>query len=170
MAEKLIQLNIPYYFTLHDHHSVILHDNFLINKKAINNAERAFVPAKYLVKFFDNVPFYLSHGVDLNVYYNKENTENFNNDLKLLCVGNNMYSHTDKHDRKGFGLAIRAASELNIPITIAGPFNDVKSNKQFFDFNPELLEYNKLNIIKNPTENELIDLYNTHDILYILLN
>jgi autotransporter strand-loop-strand O-heptosyltransferase len=76
----------------------------------------------------------------------------------LLCVANNGFIHDPSEDRKGFGFAIEAAKKLNLPITIAGPEN----NKKFFDrYN---FNYDKLNVIYNLSETDLLRLYQSHDI------
>ena len=49
-----------------------------------------------------------------------------------------------------------------MPITICGP---TKFNKDYFNANPELLEYDKLNIVYDIDDLGLLDLYRTHDIL-----
>lgn len=163
LAIEASKKGIPYIFSLHDHHVVlygkeseIYQDNLL----AIKNSIISFTHAEFLVNFFDETDklFYLSHGVNTDyfkpdVLYRKEH--------KLLCLANNGYSHDNSYDRKGFRYAIESAKELNLPITIAGPEN----NKNFFDKNQDLLTYEKLNIIyHNPTEDEILKLYQTHSI------
>ena len=151
--------NIPYYFTCHDHHAYLYGKEssaFKENYEAIKHSIKSFVPAKYLVDYFD-LPnlHYLSHGVNTDFF--KPNTNIFTSH-KLLCVANNGFIHDQSEDRKGFLYAIEAAKILNLPITIAGP----KNNKKFFDkFNPT---YEKLTILYDLTENDLLKTYQDHTI------
>lgn len=150
---------IPYYFTCHDHHAYLYGKDshvFKENYDAIKHSIHSFVPAKFLVDYFDlpNLS-YLSHGVNSDVFKfkNKKNQKH-----RLLCVANNGFIHDQSHDRKGFGFAIEAAKKLNLPITIVGPEN----NKSFFDkYDPN---YDKLIIKYNLTESELVQEYSNHTI------
>lgn len=153
------QRGIPYYFTCHDHHAYLYGKEsscFKDNYNAIKHSIKSFVPAKYLVGYFDlpNLE-YLSHGVNTEIF---KRVERDIREYKLLCVANNGFLHDQSEDRKGFGFAIEAARQLNLPITIAGPEN----NKKFFErYN---FDYEKLNVIYNLSETELIKLYQSHDI------
>jgi len=147
---------IPYYFTMHDHHAYFYgKDSFPYeqNLQAIKNAKKAFVPAKFLVDYFEGIPEYFSHGV---------NTEYFTpgkfDGHKLLCVANNGLAANPAEDRKGFGYAIEAAKQLDLPITIAGPSN----NKKYFEKSPP--DYDKLTILYDLNEEQLKDLYKEHSI------
>ena len=150
---------IPYYFTCHDHHAFLYGKEshaFKENYEAIKHSIKSFVPAKYLVEYFDlpNLQ-YLSHGVN-NEFF-KPSSKEFDSH-KLLCVANNGFIHDASEDRKGFLYAIDVAKQLNLPITIAGP----KNNRKFFDkFNPT---YDKLNIVYDLTEEELLKTYQDHTI------
>jgi autotransporter strand-loop-strand O-heptosyltransferase len=148
---------IPYYFTCHDHHA-FLHgkDSFVYkeNLKAMQHAIKSFVPAKYLVDYFDGIPQYFSHGVNTQFF----NLASSKPQHKLLCVANNGYISQQSSDRKGFGIAIEAARSLNLPITIAGPLN----NKNYFEANPPT--YDKLTILYDLNEEELLTLYKNHTI------
>lgn len=150
---------IPYYFTCHDHHAYLYGKNsqcFKENYDAIKYSIKSFVPAKYLVKYFDlpNLE-YLSHGVNNKIFKPSDKKIETH---KLLCVANNGFIHDSSEDRKGFTFAIEAAKKLNLPITIAGP----KNNKTFFDKNN--FDYDKLNIVYDLNEQELISLYQNHTI------
>jgi autotransporter strand-loop-strand O-heptosyltransferase len=148
---------IPYYFTCHDHHAYLYGKNSPVyreNLEAMRYAVKSFVPAKYLVEYFENIPEYFSHGV--NTLFFSPPTERKKH--KLLCVANNGYIHNQSEDRKGFGIAIEAARALNLPITIAGPSN----NKNYFTTHPST--YDKLSIVYDVTEEELLQLYQTHTI------
>lgn len=159
LALEAHQRGMQYYFTCHDHHTYVYGKDSWIynqNREAMKHSIKSFVPAKYLVDYFDlpNV-FYQSHGVnnDYFSYIEKPFTGH-----KLLCVANNGIGHDNTHDRKGFGFAIKAAAALGLPITVAGPSN----NKNFFgafDF-----EYDKLTKKFDVNEKELLDLYQTHTI------
>jgi len=156
LANMAYERGIPYYFTLHDHHAFLYgkdSDLYKENLTAIRNAKRAFVPAKYLVEYFDGIPEYLSHGVNTDWFTPGEITEH-----RLLCVANNGFAFDQTEDRKGFGLAIEAAKQVGLPITIAGPSN----NKNYFQkYTPD---YDKLTILYDLSEEELRDLYKQHTI------
>lgn len=159
LAIECFQRNMQYYFTCHDHHAYIYgkdHYIFKQNFEAAKHSIKTFLPSKYLVKYFDlpNVE-YLSHGVNNSFF---RSTPKIINQHKLLCIANNGISHDNSYDRKGFGFAIKAAKSLNLPITVAGPLN----NKNFFNtFN---FEYDKLTILFDLTEEELLKQYQTHTI------
>lgn len=160
-ALELRDKTIPYIFTCHDHHTYIHGKQSFIyekNLEAMRYAELAIVPAKFLIEYFDGIPVYLEHGVDLSEYRLTKKSESAN---KLICVGNNGLSGQDSFDRKGFRFAIEAARNLNLPITVVGP---TKNNKQFFEENQDLLIPN-LEIIYDLKDDELLSLYQKHDIL-----
>lgn len=152
----------PYVFSIHDHHVVRygkLSPNYTTNLAAMKKSVASITYAEFLVDFFDTTDklFYIPHGVDTSIYTNKGI---YKENHKLLCVANNGYANDPNADRKGFRYSIEAAKELGLEITIVGPDN----NKNFFNANPDLLTYDKLNFIKDPTENELVDIYNNHTI------
>ena len=156
LANLAHQKGIPYYFTMHDHHAYLYGKDSQVykeNLEAIKNAKKAFVPAKFLVDYFEGVPEYFSHGVNIDYFTPGEFKEH-----KLLCVANNGFIHDQSEDRKGFGFAIEAAKKLNLPITIAGPSN----NKTYFEKYPS--DYDKLTILYDLNEEELKDLYKQHTI------
>ena len=156
LANMAYERGIPYYFTLHDHHAFLYGKDselYKENLKAIRNAKRAFVPAKYLIEYFDGIPEYLSHGVNTDWFTPGETTEH-----RLLCVANNGFAFDQTEDRKGFGFAIEAAKRMGLPITIAGPSN----NKNYFQKYPS--DYDKLTILYDVSEEELRDLYKQHTI------
>ena len=98
---------------------------------------------------------YLSHGVNTDFF---KPTYRVVDEYKLLCVANNGFIHDPSEDRKGFAFAIEAAKKLNLQITIAGPEN----NKKFFEkYN---FNYDKLNVMYNLSETDLLRLYQSHDI------
>lgn len=147
---------IPYYFTLHDHHAYLNgKDSFVYkeNLEAMKHAIKSFVPAKYLIDYFEGIPEYFSHGVNTEFF-----TSSVRNTHHLLCVANNGYAHDPTIDRKGFGIAIEVARRLNLPITIAGPSN----NKNYFSKYPST--YNKLTILYDLNEEELLNVYKNHSI------
>jgi autotransporter strand-loop-strand O-heptosyltransferase len=150
--------NIPYYFTCHDHHAYLYGKESQVyknNLEAMRHAVKAFVPAKYLVEYFEGIPEYFSHGVNTE-YFTPPPASHMQH--KLLCVANNGYGHDQTIDRKGFGIAIAAAERLGLPITIAGPSN----NKNYFSANPS--SYDKLTILYDVNESELLTLYKEHTI------
>ena len=156
LANLAHERGILYYFTMHDHHAYLYGKDssaYKENLLAIKNAKKAFVPAKFLVGYFEGIPEYFSHGVNTDYF-----TPSGNKEMKLLCVANNGFIHDQAEDRKGFSYAIEVSKRLDLPITIAGPEN----NKSYFDkVKPE---YEKLNILYNLTEDELRDLYKEHSI------
>lgn len=154
LANLAHERGIPYYFTMHDHHAYLYGKDsevFKENMLAIKNAKKAFVPAKFLVGFFGNIPEYFSHGVNTEYFTPSETSTH-----SLLCVANNGFIHDQSEDRKGFGYAIKVASRLNLPITIAGPSN----NKNYFEKYPSY--YEKLIILFDLNEEQLRDLYKQH--------
>lgn len=161
--ESYNDFQTPYVFSLHDHHVVRygkLSTTFSNNLLAMKKSVASFTHAEFLIDFFDTTDklYYLAHGVDTELY--KDNglprTEH-----KLLCVANNGYANEPTYDRKGFRYSIEAAKLLDLPITIVGPKNN---RENFFRVNPDLLEYSKLTIIEDPSENELIKIFNEHTI------
>jgi len=163
LALELANRNIPYIFSLHDHHVVHFGKEsgvYQHNLEAIKKSVISFTHAEYLVDYFDETDklFYLPHGVN-NDYF--QPSETYRKSLNLLCLANNGIGGNSTHDRKGFRFAIEAAKKLNLPITVAGPEN----NMNFFNANPDLLEYPKLTILKdNPNEESVRELYQTHTI------
>lgn len=161
-ALELLAKNIPYIFTFHDHHAYAYGKSSLVYKNnlaAIKGAELAIVPAKYLVEYFDNVPVYLSHGVDSELY---KPSDKIVRDMSILCVGNNGFGGDSTFDRKGFTYAINAAKDMDIPITIVGPTD---YNKEFFEAHEEHTKYDKLTIKYDLTDEELVKEYQSHKFL-----
>lgn len=157
LANEAHKRGIPYYFTMHDHHAYLYGKNSAVykeNLEAIQNAKKAFVPAKYLVDWFNGIPEYFSHGV--NTEYFKD--ESVKTKHKLLCVANNGFLHDQSEDRKGFVFAIEVAKKIALPITIVGPEN----NKKYFEKNPS--DYSELNIIYSASEDELLKIYKEHSV------
>ena len=149
---------IPYIFTMHDHHAYLYgkdSDVFKENYNALKHSMIGFVPASYLVGYFDlpNVK-YFSHGVNADFFKPGKSPES----PSILCVANNGFILDQSEDRKGFGFAIEAAKRLNLPITICGPEN----NKKYFEANPS--DYELLTIKYNLTETELCDEYKNHSL------
>jgi autotransporter strand-loop-strand O-heptosyltransferase len=158
LANEAHRRGIKYYFTLHDHHAYLYgkeSEVYKENLQAMKNAVKAFVPAKYLVNYFDNIPEYFSHGVDVNYFTARTSPIKSH---KLLCVANNGYAHDQTIDRKGFGIAIEVAKRWGLPITIAGPSN----NKKYFEKYPP--SYDKLTILYDLSEDELLNVYHDHTI------
>ena len=154
---------IPYIFSLHDHHVVhygVGSFNYNQNLEAIKNSVISITHAEFLIEHFPDTDklFYLPHGVDIN-YFKPDNREKIEH--KLLCLANNGLAGNSAYDRKGFLYAIDAAKALNLPITVAGPEN----NLEFFKHYPEYTAYEKLTLkCSNPTEDEILELYRDHTI------
>jgi autotransporter strand-loop-strand O-heptosyltransferase len=160
LANILKERGIPYIFSFHDHHAYLYGKEsgvFKENLKAIEGSILSLVPAKYLVQYFDNPKVkYFSHGVNTSYFKQLPNESIIKTDL--LCVANNGWAGDPSADRKGFGLAIEAARELDLEITICGPSN----NKNFFDKN--WYEYSGLTVKYDLSEDELLKEYNSHKI------
>lgn len=162
LCETLIANNIPYIYHVHDHHAY--HHGkesyaYQINKKAIDNSILTLVPGRFLISYFESPKVqYLSHGVNTNIFKKSFNVSYGARIHDLLCVANNGMAGQSGFDRKGFGYAIKAAMQLGLSITVAGP----KNNEGFFTENQWALDYPNLNIIYEPDENQLIDLYSSH--------
>lgn len=157
LANEAYERGIKYYFTMHDHHAYLYgkdSDAYKQNLLAIKRAKRAFVPAKYLVEWFEGIPEYFSHGVNTEFFKPNESSQSH----KLLCVANNGFIHDQAEDRKGFGFAIDAAKKLGLPITIVGPEN----NRNYFEKFP--CDYKKLSVIYNASEEELREIYKNHTV------
>jgi glycosyltransferase involved in cell wall biosynthesis len=161
LAIQLAEKGIPYIYQLHDHHAYHYGKGSNVyneNLKAIENSIIALMPAKFLVDYFESDKcVYFSHGVNTDIF-KPRSTSLINH--RLLCVANNGMGGHSGRDRKGFALSIAAAIQTNLPITIAGPNN----NKHFFNENLWTLSYPKLEIIFEPTQDELIKLYQEHTI------
>jgi autotransporter strand-loop-strand O-heptosyltransferase len=161
LAIEAHKRGIPYYFSMHDHHSVLYgKDSYVFkeNYEAIKNSILTFLPSKYLVDYF-GLPnaVYLSHGV--NTSYFTPNKDKSYESHSILCVANNGYANNPTYDRKGFLPAIEAARELGLPITIAGP---TKNNLQFFQTHN--VGYDKLTIKYDLSEEELKNEFANHTI------
>lgn len=160
-ALTLRDKEIPYVFTFHDHHAYIYGKSSILYKNnllAMKHSNLTIVPAKYLVSYFDNIPVYLSHGVDRE-FFTPSNEQH--SVTKLLCVGNNGFGGDSSFDRKGFGYAIEAARMLNLPITVVGPS---EYNREFFKSHPEL-NYEHLTIKYDLSDVELLNEYHNHTFL-----
>ena len=158
LAISASERNIPYIFTCHDHHAFIQGKESPVykeNLEAMKRAKLSIVPAEYLVDYFEGIPIYLEHGVDQTKYKDSEYPR-----VGLLCVGKTGYVTDATEDRKGFSYAIKAANELEIPITWAGPKLD---NEHFVEKHKDknwnyTMEYDL-------PEDELIKLYQSSEIL-----
>lgn len=161
LAIFLRDRGIKYVYQLHDHHAYYYGKDsgvFKQNLEAIEGSEISLMPGRFLVPYFDTPKaVYFSHGVNTDLF---KPSDTINEEHKLLCLANNGMAGMDGYDRKGFGLAIKAAMAKNLPITIAGPRN----NENFFKENPWVYGYPKLNIEWEPNQEELVDLYQRHTI------
>ena len=157
---------IPYIFSLHDHHTEYNgKDSFIFkqNLEAMKGSIFSITHAEHLIKYFNDVDklFYVSHGVNTDFFTPKFKHPLIKKEHKLLMVANNGIAGNQGIDRKGFRYGIESAKELDLEITIVG----AEANKEFFAIHKDLLEYNKLTIIdSNPTENELLEIFQDHNI------
>ena len=160
-ALELRDKGIPYIFSLHDHHVVYYGKesyNYNINLEAIEHSVISITYAEFLVNYFEETDklFYLPHGVDTE-FFKPDEREKVEH--SILCLANNGMAGDSSIDRKGFLLAIKAAEVLDIPITVAGPVD----NLEFFKHYPEYLKYEKLTLkCDSPTEDEILELYRSH--------
>jgi len=162
IALDLRDRSIPYIYSLHDHHAEWYgkdSDVYKNNLEAIKGSVISICHSKHIIDYFDGTDklFYLSHGVNTRFFTPDSSKE----PSGLLMVCNNGLAGDPSIDRKGFRVAIEAAKELNLPITIAGP----SSNHSFFDTNFDLIMYDKLTLkFTNPTDAEVLKLYQEHKI------
>ena len=158
-----LERDIPYVFSLHDHHTEWYGKDswvFKQNLKAMKGSIISFTHAEHLIEYFSETDklFYLSHGANTEFF-----TPNVQIDKphKLLMIANNGLAGDSGYDRKGFRYGIEAAEQLDLPITIAGHTD----NQKFFEIHSELLQYKKLTLkLTNPTDEEMRDLYQSHSI------
>jgi glycosyltransferase involved in cell wall biosynthesis len=174
LALELKKKNIPYIFSLHDHH--VEHygkDSYCYkhNLEAIQGSIFSFTHAEHLLSYFDGTDklFYLSHGVNTSYFrpdfrgiYGTFGTSGYPpKEQSLLMVANNGLAGDFGIDRKGFRVGIEAAKELNMPITIVG----AEANYNFFDIHKELLDYERLIVdYSNTTEDRLLNYYRENTI------
>jgi glycosyltransferase involved in cell wall biosynthesis len=165
MANTALDLrdrNIPYIYSLHDHHAEWYGKDsgvYKNNLAAIKGSIISICHSNHVVDYFTDTDklFYLPHGVNTSFFKPDSSIERSG----LLMICNNGLAGDASIDRKGFRVAIEAARELNLPITIAGP----ESNHAFFEHHKDLLEYDKLTLkLTNPTDNETLRLYQEHKI------
>ena len=164
LTKVLREKNISYIFHLHDHHVVHYGKDsgaYKENLEAINNSLITLVPAKYLVNYLNpNKCIYFPHGINTKEFYPLGLNKSKPSNPKLLMIANNGLAGDSTFDRKGFKYGVGLAMLHNLPITIAGPNN----NTHFFNENPWILGYNKLNLIFDLHNNKLVNLYRHHDI------
>ena len=161
LALFLAERGIPYIFQHHDHHAFHYGKDSSVYKENLEAMEKSIfslVPARYLVDYFDtDKVHYFSHGADITKFYPNE-TYPINH--SLLMLANNGLGGYGSYDRKGFGLGVQVAMSRNLPITIAGP----KNNENWLNDNPWVKGYPKLNIIWEPSNEQLRQLYTSHTI------
>ena len=155
---------IPYIYSLHDHHAEWYGKDsgvYKNNLEAIKGSVISICHSKHIIGYFDGTDklFYLPHGVNTDFF--RPILPDVRTKKKLLMICNNGLAGDPSIDRKGFRIAIEVAKKYNLPITIAGP----ESNHAFFEHHKDLLEYDKLTLkLTNPTDNETLELYQTHSI------
>jgi glycosyltransferase involved in cell wall biosynthesis len=161
LALHLAERGIPYIFQHHDHHAFHYGKDSSVYKENLEAMEKSIfslVPSRYLVDYFDtDKVYYFSHGVNIKNFYPNES---YPINHSLLMLANNGLGGYGSYDRKGFGLGVQIAMSRNLPITIAGP----KNNENWLNDNPWVLGYPKLNIIWEPPNEQLRQLYTSHTI------
>lgn len=161
-AHELIKRGVDYVFSFNDHNIYLIGKNspsYHFNLEAIKKSQITLVSAYYLIEFFENLPIYITHGVDTELYNPGNNKERDG----ILVVGNNgLYGENEKiTDRKGFKFSTQIAKMLGENITIAGPQN----NKRFFDQNKEIEEYERCKILYDLNDKELLEQFHKHKYL-----
>lgn len=161
LALQLRDRGIPYIYQLHDHHAYHYgKDSFVFkeNLEAIEHSLISLMPARFLVKYFNHPKcVYFSHGVNTDFFYPNPSTPKTKD---FFMLANNGLAGNPAYDRKGFEFGVALAVKLGKSITIAGP----KNNQNFFNNNLWTLGYPKLNIIFDPTQEEVRELYQSHKV------
>lgn len=162
LALEAKEKGLNYIFSMHDHHTFAFGKDSHIYKQnlaAIDGSVMSFVPCRFLIPYFNNHPklHYLEHGVDVDFFKPKIEISDIKKP-KLLCLANNGLIGNQGFDRKGFSYAIQAAKILGLEITVVGPTN----NRNFFDMYKT--EYNNLTILYDVPIEELVSVYQNHDI------
>lgn len=154
---------IDYVFSIHDHHAEYYGKGSFVydmNLSAMKGSIFSICHTEHYLELFDEVDklFYLRHGVNTEFFKEKDYFEPHS----ILMVANNGLAGDYSIDRKGFEIGIRAAKELDLPITIIG----AEANKKFFELKPELLElHDKLTVIcDNPTDDVVLQHYHKNTI------
>jgi len=151
-ALNLYDRELPYFLSFDDSHVIYFgkeSELYKNNIESIKKSKLSIMHSKFLLNYFNNKNLiYLRHGANPEVFkfLNIPHYEH-----KLLCV-----CKTDQDDRKGIKLSINIAKQMNLPITIVGPNNDFFKKNKF--------NYNKLTIIGNKDDDELVKIYNEHTI------
>ena len=161
LAIELKNRGIPYIYQLHDHHVFYYgKDSYVFkeNYAAVEGSILSLMPAKFLVDYFNHPKCtYFAHGVNTDFYYpNFEKKK----DATFLMLANNGFANDPGFDRKGFEFGVALAAMLGESITIAGP----TANRNWFNRNLWVLSYPKLNVVFDPTQEEVRELYQTHKI------
>ena len=155
--------NIPYVFSLLDHHVEWYGKGSWVynqNLAAIKGSIISFTHAEHLLEYFDETDklFYLPHGADIEFFTPAVQAPK---DVKLMMLANNGVAGDSTYDRKGFRYGIEAAKQLDLPITVVGTDNILL----FFDAHKDLLEYPKLTLIaNNPDDATVRGLFQEHSI------
>lgn len=161
LTETLRNNKIPYIFQLHDHHAYHYGKNsqvFKENLKAIDGSLVSLMPGRFLVDYFDHPRAqYFSHGVNTDFFYPDPNATK---QATFLMLANNGLAGDAAYDRKGFGFGIALAALNGKKITIAGPSN----NKHWFNSNLWAFRNSGLQLIFDPTQEQVRELYQTHEI------
>lgn len=165
LAIEAKKRGIPYVFSIHDHHTEFHGKGSHIynqNLEAIKGSIFSITHAEHYIELFDGTDklFYLSHGVDTSFY--KPTYKPNVGDYRLLMVANNGMAGNYGIDRKGFIIAIEAAKQLGMELTIIG----ADANLQFFKIHDEYLKFHdKLTVrYDNPTDDVIVQAYNDHHI------
>ena len=152
---------LPYIFTTHDVHPKVHGKEswwYNINNETIKNSIFSLIPCDHMIPFYEHGHKLrkLNHGVDSNFYFPFDRKKD---NIRLICVGGG-------DDRKGFHLAILAARELGLPITIVGP-DSIHSdyNEIFYAVLNESKKHIEINQTGNLDKFELRKVLNEHDII-----
>jgi glycosyltransferase involved in cell wall biosynthesis len=166
---NLYESGKKYIFSIHNQdiskkdnfNRILVSPSFIQNYNSMKKSIISISHSDFINNYFNGINklFYLSNGVDINLY---KDYNIINNDHKILCIDSNELSDNLLEDTKYFKLCIESAKKLNLSITIVSS----KINKCSFD--DDLLNYDKLTIINDLNDIEIINLYNTHTIFLYL--
>lgn len=164
-ALYLAERNIPYIFSIHDHHaefygvdSPVYKENHAAIKKSVFSITHAW---HYKELFPDcQQLFFLSHGVDTEFYREAKKDSLDQNIMSLvsqiLMVATNGLAGDISIDRKGFLKGIEIAKELQVPIFLTGS----EANKDFQQAHQQVMKAPFLSLdFSNPSQEKILKYY-----------
>lgn len=161
-ARETLNLKNKIIYSIHDYHTLIFEEIFEYNVKAIDYADIVIFHSKQLMEYFirhlsdeyKNKIFYFHHGVDTahykNKHANKVKKQFFIHATNGLKIDNTI-------DRKRFIRSIELAKSIDWSIIISGP---LEINQDFFNYNKEKINYDKLTIVYDLDNKDIVHLLN----------